>query len=173
MAIVAALSTSGCASRPARDPGSIAANVCRPPATVEPAVRGTRADVHAQRGAHEGFAVEDDCRDPTCFGVRGTGARYFPGLRPWDRPLPREIAEAWRSVVVRALAGIASVHSSAFGGACNAPGLLVWLDDWRDVDLALERLGAMLRADDLKETIGVCVMERMRPIELARRYREE
>ena len=129
-------------------------------------VRGSRADVHARADTRPGFAVEDKCVLPTCYGVRGTGARSFPGLRPWDRPLSSQVADQWRAVVMGALAGLPSVHLSGFGAACNAPGLFVWLDDWREVDGALERLGAMLTREDLQETIGVCVMARVHPAEL-------
>jgi hypothetical protein len=159
-AVIASVLIGACAPR--ATPGA------RAPAPPASNVHGSRSDVHAAMGAYAGFTLEDKCRDPDCYGVHGTGTHLYPGLRPPDGMPSKEAIEGWRGAALRALAGLASVHSSGFGAACNDGGLVVWIDDWREVDRALERLGAMLAREDLSEPIGVCVMGRMHWVEVSR-----
>ncbi len=161
--VVTALLMVACASRRPIDAGFATSVSLPPPATTAPPVLGTRADVRTHAGAFAGYTVDDRCRDADCFGVHGTGSQFFPGLRPWDRPLSSENADRWRNHVMAELRGLSSIHTTGYARACDQPGLVLWINDWREVDAALARIGAMLTRDDLQETVGVCIEAAIHP----------
>lgn len=122
---------------------------CAAPRPAASAIKGSLADVTARRGERDGFVIEDGCRDPDCWAVRGRGSRSILGDG-------REAIERWRADVLRAV-GRPSVNLSAYGAACRGVGLFVYVDDYRDVDGALERVGALLRQKRRGDEVMICV----------------
>ena len=130
---------------------------CGPPrAAVFDEVLGTPRDLRTPAGPHEGFRVERDCQLSSCIGVTGTGQRWYPGM---DRGVGEATGfEALRHEMLAALAGLRSVTSTGLGVACHADavGLVIGLADWHEFDAAIDRIGARLLVEDLREPITIC-----------------
>lgn len=138
----------GCATRhAAAAPASVA-----PPAVVH----GSRADVTTRPGPADGYVVDDRCRDADCFAVRGDGDHWFEGDRPLVGFDDAATRERWRKLILDAIAR-PSVNTSGFGGACRDGGLFVTLDDWRDLDGAIARTGALLAREHLRNEVALCI----------------
>ncbi len=105
---------------------------------VEPIVEGSRVDARITAGRHGGYEVSLSCREADAFGVVGLGANRAPN---YDDHAERE---AWRAALMDALSGLTSVHTTAFGLACNGVGTMVVLSDWREVDAAVRAVGGLL-----------------------------
>lgn len=64
--------------------------------------------------------------------------------------------ESLRARAIGVLEGT-PVRSSALGQGCSQLGLMIGLGDWRQVDGAIARVGRLLREQDLREEITICV----------------
>jgi len=136
------------------------------PAVASPrAVQGSRADMTTRPGPADGYVVDAQCRWPDCFAVRGGGDHWFEGDRPlvgFDDVTTRE---RWRKMILDAVAR-PSVNTSGFGGACRDGGLYVTLDDWRDLDGAITRVGALLAREHLRDEVAVCIGAATQSVEI-------
>lgn len=153
--LVLVLGCSGAADRAPTAPTSSAGS-------AHAAVIGTPADSHARDGEYDGYRVTHACRDRDCVGVIGTGAAWWPGME--RNPIAddahfRASFDAFRRQVTAALdaRGVRTVYSSGLGGACSDGGLVLQLTSWRELDAAIEAAGDTLRANGVRETIGICV----------------
>jgi len=105
------------------------------------------------------------------LGSCGAGSSFVRGLGA-THALPVDASawtdatrEAWRGRVLTAAHGalaahgisIAVLHSSGFGRACAAPGVVLFVSDPAAVDVVLRGVGAMLRDEGLADVVGVVV----------------
>ncbi|MGZ3429992.1 MAG: hypothetical protein ACXVCV_25250 [Polyangia bacterium] len=168
MGLILLVALAGCAGRRGRDidPGFNAGHVDfgdggAPRPSV---VHGSRADLTTRAGAADGYVVDDRCRWPNCFAVRGSGERWFDGTAPHAGADDWPALERWRHAVLAAIAR-RSAHTSGFGGACHDGGLFVTLDDWRDADGAIARVGALVARERLRNEVALCVEAQAHPVE--------
>lgn len=150
MAMVVACSASP-HSRPAPDP--------RPAPRPE---NGSASDSKIAEGKYEGYEITRRCGVRGCVGVTGTGTQWWPGMereRIDEDARFRAGFEGFRVEAMQALegTGVRTVHGSSLGGECTAFGLIVELTSWRELDLAIMRIGELLRARDLREPVTLCV----------------
>jgi hypothetical protein len=79
-------------------------------------VHGSRADMTTRPGAFDGYVVDDRCRQPDCFAVRGTGATWFEGDKPLVGFDDMTTRERWRAMIAGAMAFTAVGALLAHGG---------------------------------------------------------
>jgi hypothetical protein len=123
-------------------------------------ILGSERGVTAKDGSYDGYRVSRRCRLRGCIGVTGTGAHWASGMerdRMDDDVRFRAGFESFRARVTDALRGLGSFHQSSLGGGCTGFGLVLGLNDWRELDPAIARIGRLLRDDDLREEITLCV----------------
>lgn len=162
-----------------------------PPAPPDPFVLlGTPSDVHTRPGIYSGYEVYVGCpfyEQPlvSAIFVRGTGTREF--LQPtdaqlrdaWQRGGDRELdsmrlrAEGafWELArSVRAVAGVPSIWGVAGVGTCKTSGwwngnaLGLQLNDWRDVDAAIARIGQWLARERYQGEVVLRIEHRYKAI---------
>ena len=114
-------------------------------------VTGSSADVTTPPGDYTGYRVVMPCEGNwTDVGVIGTGAIAVTQTA--------DVAAAGQELRAQLL-DIESIHGwGGYGLACE-PGIgtSIWLDDWRDVDPLIERIGAWLRERDYALQVGIDV----------------
>ena len=117
----------------------------------EPGVLGSRSDVTTAPGNYTGYRVVTAC--PTTFasvGVVGTGTiavTQVAQISEVGQQLQREISD------------ISSIWGwGGYGLVCEpGVGTEIDLDDWRDVDMVIDRVGAFLHAHDYALQVGITV----------------
>jgi hypothetical protein len=125
-------------------------------------VRGTIADMKTEDGVVDGYRVSRTCKKPSCIGLqaeRGTRA-FVPGTRSEFEEL--------RSAVHRSCKDVASLFSSGAGAGCvdaGPPALLVWMYDWREVDVLIACAGRVLIEAHSNDPVFICVQDRNFPVE--------
>jgi hypothetical protein len=120
--------------------------------SADSAVKGSPADVVTAPGVYPGYRVVMPCPGSGVdLGIRGLGTK--------------EVAtadEVWKvgGEIDLSLRDLQSVWSAGgYGASCETGlGTLVHLDDWRDVDRVIARIGAMLRERDLSIQVGLSVV---------------
>ena len=143
--LVAAAVAPACANRP-------------PQSQKSQALLGTRADLRTSPGPHDGFAFEIDCREPDCVGVEGRGSRaLYPGADVADEAARMSALREAQADLERTVRGLRSVDMTADGQGCRRSGLILWLHDWREADVAVARIGGWLKRDDLADEVTVCI----------------
>jgi hypothetical protein len=121
---------------------------------------GTRSDFKTPFGPYEGYELGEQCEEKSCFYVHGTGSRWYPGMERhgsemYFEPL-RAGFEQFRKEVMRELDGL-PVWGSGLGLRCKDFGMVLWFSDWRRLDEAVGRIGALLRREDLREPVTICI----------------
>lgn len=107
-----------------------------------------RAPAGSQAEAR-GFLVEDACGEPGCRAIRGHGPARVPVG-------DRGAIERWRREVLRAI-DRPTIGGIAFGDVCRGVGVSVFLRDFRDLDGATARVGALLRDAGRGDQVTICV----------------
>jgi hypothetical protein len=108
-------------------------------------------------GDRGGYSVVHDCQDPSLVGVIGRGQRWFDGVDPLGQGRPLALERFGLEVVIPEIQALPSFTAADVGPACHGIGVRVLVSDWREVDPAVDRLGALLHAHDLREEIAVGV----------------
>jgi hypothetical protein len=122
------------------------------------AVVGSPQDVHAALGDQDGFALVNDCSFPhTNFGVIGRGGGWFEGVEPGAMGRAQALERAANLTFAPALRDLPSVFGVGWGSACRGTGIFVLTNAWPDVDAIVARVGALLKAGDLREEVAVTV----------------
>ena len=116
-----------------------------------PGILGSPSDVTTPSGSYTGYRVVTAC--PTDFasiGVIGTGTVAVPKVA--------DIASIGRDLRAQ-LTDITSVWGAGGYGLVCEPGVgtEISLDDWRDVDTVIARVGAFLHGRDLALQVGITV----------------
>ncbi len=135
-------------------------------------MRGTPGDVHTQARVYPGYAVQFGCRprwDPA-FSVAivlGLGAVPLPAFGhgdPTQEPNEATIERQFFRLAAkaRAAAAVASVYDTPAVAGCNtnewAIGLL--MDDFRDVDVVLRRVGVWLARQNVSGEVVLWMKRR-------------
>jgi hypothetical protein len=114
-------------------------------------VKGSPGDLHTQPGTYAGYRVSYPCSEASVnVGVEGVGANPVTTSNDISRV---------GTDLLAALADVPSVWGGAgYGVQCHAgTGTRVSLDDWRDVDAVVARIGAYLGERDLSLQVGISV----------------
>ncbi|HEY1811047.1 MAG TPA: hypothetical protein VGG74_01745 [Kofleriaceae bacterium] len=120
-----------------------------------PKLAGQLGDVHSQAGERAGYRVIRACTvDPGVanhIGIVGTGSRRLFGGSDVMASLD-ELAAGWCS-------GLASCWGRGYGYSCTGKQMAthIYVADWRDVDRAIDRIGATLRDEGLGEEVLISV----------------
>ena len=131
-------------------------SACAPRRYV-PKVVGTRQDMRTTAGSYDGYSVVTHCRFAT-IGIVGHGKQWLENADPDDLRRGDAMGRFAEQVLPAMMAGMPSVHGFGGGGlACSGRGVSVHLSDWREVDAVIRALGALLRAGNLREEIGVYI----------------
>ena len=124
---------------------------------MEHVVRGSRDDVRTRPGSYKGYRVVDDCGRYAEFGVIGLGEQWYGGVMPGDDGR----TEALRGLLETVEGDVRDIGSWEYGGVgsgcTSGPVPYVAFSDWRDVDLAIMRLGLMLRQLNLAEEVAIII----------------
>jgi len=102
--------------------------------------------MHTALGPHDGYVVgKCTIRDEHYIYVKGTGSERLlaDDYRTWsevDRERLRKV-------------GATVGHGSGFGRGCEHGGLIVWLESWRLMDLAIETAGERLVRANLSDVV--------------------
>lgn len=114
-------------------------------------VSGSSGDLHTAPGTYAGYRVSYPCEGTWVdVGVEGLGANLVT------------TSDGLSRVGADILASLADVPSVWGGGGhglqCHSgTGTTLSLDDWRDVDRVVTRIGALLRERDLSLQVGISV----------------
>jgi hypothetical protein len=121
-------------------------------ATARPVVQtaGRSDDVHSPAGERIGYRVVRTCAvDGTAnhIGIVGTGSGHVAAVANIDR-----LVEGW-------CAGISSCWARGYGYSCTGERMAihVYISDWRDVDRAIDRIGAELHDGQLGDEVLIIV----------------
>jgi hypothetical protein len=123
--------------------------------SVSPKLAGQLADVHSQAGERAGYRVIRACTvDPgvaSHIGIVGTGSRRLFGGSDAVASLD-QLATGW-------CAGLSSCWGRGYGYSCTGKQMAthIYVADWRDVDRAIDRIGATLRDEGLGEEVLISV----------------
>jgi hypothetical protein len=154
MIVAVAVLAAGCASRPARSPA--------PDRTS--GVTGSRADLTTAPGEADGYAVEW-CSGEDCVGVSGRGRQSFAASHALDAGGDnRDPFFRFRDELLRALAGVSSIHTSGFARKCGSGRLFVEMFDWRQTDAAVAAAAHFLRTGYLSDAVAICVSPRHKDV---------
>jgi hypothetical protein len=121
--------------------------------SIESLVKGSPSDLRTAPGTYDGYRVSHPCSGNSVdVGLEGLGAHPVT--------TDRDIAGVG-SDIVASLADVSSVWGGAGQGLqCHSGiGTTVSLDDWRDVDRVLVRIGTLLRERDLSLQVGISVSD--------------
>ena len=114
-------------------------------------VKGSRADMKTTVGTYAGYSVTFPCAGTWAdVGLRGLGTVELTSSD--------QIAQAGNDILA-ALKDIPSVWGGAgYGLQCESGvGTNVWLDDWRDVDRVIARVGQLLHDRNLGLQVAIKV----------------
>jgi hypothetical protein len=121
---------------------------------------GSERDVTTKDGVYEGYEVSRRCRNRGCIGITGTGTNWAAGMERngiRDESRFRDGFESLRARVHKdVLRDFRSLNTSGLGGGCTGFGLFVGMNDWREFDDAIVRIGRLLREENLREEITLC-----------------
>jgi hypothetical protein len=113
-------------------------------------VKGSPSDLRTAPGTYDGYRVRHPCSESSVdIGIEGLGANLVTDY---------DISRAGHDILA-SLADVASVYGGAgMGLQCHAGiGTHVFIDDWRDADGVVARIGAYLRERDLSLQVGISV----------------
>ena len=130
---------------------------CVSPVAEGDGVIGSPSDVEAEPGEYDGYRLSDACSYSSTFGVQGTGTEWFQGIGPEDEARPEALDALAQQAISPVLGDVASVWGLGWGLACDTVGVIVWMNDWRDVDVVIERSGEVLREGSLREEVSISV----------------
>ena len=119
------------------------------PDRIPPDVKGSPSDLHTPPGTYAGYRVSYPCSMSwIAVGVQGIGANVVTDSNDIFR-IGTEIFAT--------LSDVPSVFSHGGEGLqCHAGiGTNIALDDWRDVDTLIARIGAYLHEHDLSLQVGI------------------
>jgi len=127
-------------------------------------VVGTPSDFKTRPGTYEGYNVIA-CWDHACTGIIGSGSRWPPGMERepgYSDATYQASFQTFRADLVSALkAEVTSYDTSGLSRRCGstADGIetVVWMHNWRELDVAVRAAGQFLNRCQLKERISICV----------------
>ena len=114
-------------------------------------VLGSPSDLRTAPGTYAGYRVSYPCSESSVdVGVEGVGANPVTTINA---------TSGAGAELLAALADIPSVFGGGgYGVQCHTgTGTSVYLDDWRDVDRVIARIGAFLGEHDLSLQVGISV----------------
>lgn len=114
-------------------------------------VTGSPSDLHTPPGSYAGYRVSYPCSGSWVnVGVEGVGANPVTTINGVTRV---------GADILASLADVPSVFGGGgYGLQCHSGvGTSVSLDDWRDVDAVIARIGAYLGERDLSLQVGISV----------------
>jgi hypothetical protein len=124
---------------------------CVPDQPTGPGVKGSRADMKTAVGTYAGYSVTYPCAGTWAdVGLRGLGTVQLTSSD--------QIAQAGNDILT-SLKDIPSVWGGAgYGLQCESGiGTGVFLDDWRDVDRVIARVGQLLHDRNLALQVAIKV----------------
>lgn len=106
-------------------------------------------------GLYDGYEVHTCGNSATDLGIRGVGSKIVSGIDDvWSAG--NEVCDSVRDIgSLLACGGI--------GDACGTVGTMVDLNDWRDVDTVIARVGTLLHDRDWSLEVGLTVRGPDRP----------
>jgi hypothetical protein len=113
-----------------------------------PDVQGQPNDVKTVPGVYDGYEVVYPCPlHPTSYGIQGAGLiPMTTGDDVWNAG----------SAMCTVLKDVPSVFGcGGMGTACSGLGTFVEMDDWREVDTVIDRVGHFLRDHDWSLDVAV------------------
>lgn len=119
------------------------------PLPIPSDVKGSPSDLRTAPGTYAGYRVSYPCSEASVnVGVEGIGANPVTTFN--------EVTRVGADILA-ALADMPSVFGGwGYGVQCHAgTGTGVSLDDWRDVDGVIARIGAYLSERDLSLQVGI------------------